>query len=85
MLAELVAEASAEPAFADYAPAGLMNVVHGLGPEVGQALVADPKVKAISFTGGTATGAMVGQTAAGRFAKASLELGELHVVTRSCA
>jgi len=75
MLAELVAEVSAEPAFAGYAPAGLLNVVHGLGPEAGQALVADPKVKAVSFTGGTVTGAMVGQTAAARFAKASLELG----------
>ena len=59
MLAELVAEVSAEPAFAEYAPAGLLNVVHGLGPEVGQAIVSNPKVKAISFTGGTATGAMV--------------------------
>ena len=57
------------------APAGVFNVVHGLGPEAGQALVEHPRVKAISFTGGTATGAKVAVTAAATFKKLSLELG----------
>ena len=51
------------------APPGLFNVVHGLGAEVGAPLVAHRDVKAVSFTGGTATGAAVGAAAASRFAK----------------
>lgn len=57
------------------APAGLLNIVHGLGAEVGQALVEHPKVPLISFTGGTATGKRVAATAAPMFKKLSLELG----------
>lgn len=56
-------------------PGGLVNVLHGLGPEVGQALVEHPGVPAISFTGGTATGRIVAATAAPMFKKLSLELG----------
>ena len=56
-------------------PDGVFNVVHGLGPEVGQALCEHPGVKAISFTGGTATGARVAAAAAPTFKKVSLELG----------
>lgn len=56
-------------------PPGVFNIVHGLGPEVGQALVEHPRVKAISFTGGTATGAHITRTTAGMFKKLSLELG----------
>ncbi len=56
-------------------PAGAFNLVHGLGPEVGEPLVAHPDVRAISFTGGTATGARVAATAAPHFKKVSLELG----------
>ena len=56
-------------------PAGVFNLVHGLGPEVGQALVEHPRVKAISFTGGTETGRRVAATAAPMFKKLSLELG----------
>jgi len=56
-------------------PAGVVNIVHGYGPEVGQALVEHRAVKAISFTGGTATGRMVARTAAPMFKKLSLELG----------
>ena len=37
-------------------PHGVLNIVHGLGPKVGQAMVEHPRIKAISFTGGTATG-----------------------------
>jgi len=56
-------------------PSGVFNLVHGLGHECGQALVEHPDVGAISFTGGTSTGALVGQTASSRFKKVSLELG----------
>ncbi|HUR62698.1 MAG TPA: aldehyde dehydrogenase [Candidatus Thermoplasmatota archaeon] len=56
-------------------PAGVFNLVHGLGAEAGQALVEHPDVKAISFTGGTATGKRVAATAAPLFKKVSLELG----------
>jgi aminomuconate-semialdehyde/2-hydroxymuconate-6-semialdehyde dehydrogenase len=56
-------------------PAGVFNVVHGFGAEVGEPLVAHPNAKAISFTGGTATGARVAATAAPAFKKLSLELG----------
>ncbi len=57
------------------APKGLFNVVHGLGPEVGQAIVEHPGIQGISFTGGTATGERVAATAAPMFKKLSLELG----------
>ena len=56
-------------------PPGVFNVVHGLGGVAGAALVADERVAAISFTGGTATGALVAASAAPRFRKLSLELG----------
>ena len=56
-------------------PDGVLNIVHGYGPKVGQAIVAHPRIKAISFTGGTATGKMIAQTAAPMFKKLSLELG----------
>ncbi|HEV8269206.1 MAG TPA: aldehyde dehydrogenase [Thermoanaerobaculia bacterium] len=57
------------------APSGVFNLVHGFGNEAGQALVDHPGVAAISFTGGTATGARVAASAAPRFKKLSLELG----------
>jgi aminomuconate-semialdehyde/2-hydroxymuconate-6-semialdehyde dehydrogenase len=56
-------------------PAGVLNIVHGTGPNVGSAIVADENVKAISFTGGTATGEAIARTAAPMFKKLSLELG----------
>lgn len=56
-------------------PAGVLNVVHGTGPGAGQPLVAHPGIRAISFTGGTATGAHIARTAAPQFKKLSLELG----------
>jgi len=57
------------------APAGVYNVVHGFGHEVGQAIVEHPDIKGMSFTGGTATGKLVAKTAAPMFKKLSLELG----------
>ncbi|MGH8336630.1 MAG: aldehyde dehydrogenase family protein, partial [Gammaproteobacteria bacterium] len=56
-------------------PAGVLNVVHGLGPKAGTVLVEHPDVKAISFTGGTKTGADIASRAAPKFKKLSLELG----------
>ena len=56
-------------------PPGNYNVVHGSGAEAGAALCAHPQVGALSFTGGTATGAAVAAAVAPRFAKLSLELG----------
>lgn len=56
-------------------PAGVLNIVHGLGHKTGAAIVADPAVVAISFTGGTATGKRISEVAAPMFKKMSLELG----------
>ena len=56
-------------------PPGVLNIVHGTGPSVGEAMVAHPRIKAISFTGGTSTGARIATTAAPHFKKLSLELG----------
>ena len=56
-------------------PAGVLNIVHGLGGKVGQSIVEHPEIKAISFTGGTETGKGIAATAAPMFKKLSLELG----------
>ena len=56
-------------------PAGVLNIVHGLGQNVGDAITRHPKIKAISFTGGTQTGATIASLAAPKFKKLSLELG----------
>jgi aminomuconate-semialdehyde/2-hydroxymuconate-6-semialdehyde dehydrogenase len=56
-------------------PAGVLNIVHGLGPKVGSAITTHPDIKAISFTGGTKTGAEIARVAAPMFKKLSLELG----------
>ncbi len=56
-------------------PKGVLNIVHGLGTSTGQAIVEHPNIKAISFTGGTATGAHIAKVAAPMFKKLSLELG----------
>ncbi len=56
-------------------PAGVLNIVHGTGPKVGEAMVNHPAIKAISFTGGTATGKRIASILAPQFKKMSLELG----------
>jgi aminomuconate-semialdehyde/2-hydroxymuconate-6-semialdehyde dehydrogenase len=56
-------------------PAGVLNIVHGLGSAAGDALVNHPRVKAVSFTGGTSTGARIAAAVAPKFKKLSLELG----------
>ena len=56
-------------------PAGVLNILHGTGPKVGDAIVKHPKIKAISFTGGTKTGEYIARIAGPMFKKLSLELG----------
>ena len=56
-------------------PNGVLNIVHGSGAKAGQAIVENPNVAAISFTGGTHTGRKIASTAAPMFKKLSLELG----------
>jgi acyl-CoA reductase-like NAD-dependent aldehyde dehydrogenase len=56
-------------------PAGVLNVVQGLGAEAGAALVEHPDVDLVSFTGSAATGRWINETAARRLAKVCLELG----------
>ena len=56
-------------------PEGVLNIVHGYGGKVGAAITKHPKIKAISFTGGTATGKEIAKVAAPMFKKMSLELG----------
>ena len=56
-------------------PDGVFNVLHGLGPEVGEAMVTHPDIAAVSFTGGTTTGARIAGHVAPKFKKMSLELG----------
>ena len=56
-------------------PKGLLNLVHGLGAEVGPALTSHPDVDVISFTGSTRVGREIAETAGKRLRKVSLELG----------
>ena len=65
MLGELALEAGV--------PAGVLNVVHGYGQDVGEPLVAHPDVRAVSFTGSTVTGNRIVRAAG--LKKFSMELG----------
>ncbi|MDE1895271.1 MAG: aldehyde dehydrogenase family protein, partial [Xanthomonadaceae bacterium] len=69
--AALLGELSIEAGF----PPGVLNIVFGRGASVGEAVVDHPGVKAISFTGSTATGARIAALAAAKFKKVSLEMG----------
>jgi len=71
LTATLLGELAAEIGF----PAGVLNIVHGLGPEVGEPLVTHPAVRAVSFTGSTAVGTRIAALAALALKKLSLELG----------
>lgn len=71
MTADLLADVLVEAGV----PAGVVNIVYGLGPEAGEALVRHPEVPLISFTGGTATGRHLMEAAAEHCKKLSLELG----------
>ncbi len=69
--AALLAELADEAGF----PAGSYNLVQGIGEEVGAALVADPKVRRITFTGSPATGRHIGKAAAENLVPFTAELG----------
>ena len=56
-------------------PDGVLNILHGTGARVGDAIVKHPQIKAISFTGGTKTGEYISRIAGPMFKKLSLELG----------
>jgi aldehyde dehydrogenase (NAD+) len=56
-------------------PPGVVNLVAGLGPDAGAPLVEHPGVRAISFTGSSEVGSLVGQRAAANFKPVSLEMG----------
>ena len=56
-------------------PQGVLNIIHGYGHVAGAAIVSHPKIKAITFTGGTKTGEESARVAAPMFKKLSLELG----------
>ncbi len=71
LTASLLAQIAAEAGL----PHGVLNIIHGSGPAAGQPIIEHPKIKAISFTGGTATGKRIAATAAPMFKKLSLELG----------
>ena len=56
-------------------PPGVLNILHGSGAGIGQALVRHPEIKAVSFTGSSLTGAAIAVHCAATFKKTSLELG----------
>ncbi|MBK5258264.1 MAG: aldehyde dehydrogenase [Thermoanaerobaculia bacterium] len=74
-LTPLTANRLAELAVKAGIPPGVINIVHGYGAKAGEAITTHPHVPAISFTGGTVTGARVAASAAPLFKKLSLELG----------
>src|SRR3546814_15369457 len=65
------AERAAQSGF----PGGVLNIVHGLGPWIGEPRVTHPQVKAVSFTGSTAVGRRIAGLTAPLLKKLSLELG----------
>jgi len=67
LLADLAGEAGL--------PAGVFNVIQGIGEEVGAALVAHPGVRRVSFTGSPETGRLIGTSAAGNLVPFTAELG----------
>ncbi|AYL35236.1 aldehyde dehydrogenase family protein [Streptomyces fungicidicus] len=71
LVARLFAEAVHEAGI----PAGVFNLVTGLGPVAGRALAEHPGVDLVSFTGSTAVGRRIGAIASGMVKKVALELG----------
>lgn len=71
LTAQLFAEAVDEAGI----PAGVFNLVTGLGPVAGQALAGHPGVDLVSFTGSTAVGRRIGATAGAAVKRVALELG----------
>jgi len=71
LTASLLADITAEAGL----PAGVFNVVQGLGADAGAPLVADPRVRRISFTGSVPTARSIGTAAAANVTPVSFELG----------
>jgi aminomuconate-semialdehyde/2-hydroxymuconate-6-semialdehyde dehydrogenase len=71
LTASLLADITAEAGI----PAGVFNVVQGLGEEVGDALTGDPRVSRISFTGSVPTARLIARSAAANLTPCSFELG----------
>jgi aldehyde dehydrogenase (NAD+) len=71
LTARILAEAAAEAGL----PAGVLNIVDGLGTVVGEAMAAHPGIGMISFTGSTRAGRRVSEVAAGTIKRVGLELG----------
>lgn len=67
LLGDLVAEAGVPP--------GVLNIVQGIGEEVGAALVSDPRARRISFTGSPEAGRAIGRAAAANLVPFTAELG----------
>jgi acyl-CoA reductase-like NAD-dependent aldehyde dehydrogenase len=74
-VAPLAAHALIDAIEAAGCPAGVVNLVHGRGPEAGRWLVEHPRVDMVSFTGSLAAGSVVGSTAAAAIKRVTLELG----------
>jgi len=60
---------------ADILPPGVLNIVNGQGREVGMPLASSKRIAKIAFTGSTAVGRLIAQTAANSLIPATLELG----------
>jgi aminomuconate-semialdehyde/2-hydroxymuconate-6-semialdehyde dehydrogenase len=71
LTASLLADISAEAGL----PPGVLNVVQGIGEEAGDALVSDPRVARISFTGSVPTARVIARRAAANLVPVSFELG----------
>jgi aldehyde dehydrogenase (NAD+) len=71
----LVAQLFAEAVHEAGVPAGVFNLVTGLGPVAGQDLAEHPDVDLVSFTGSTAVGRQIGSAAGAAVKKVALELG----------
>ncbi len=71
MTAFRLAQLSVEAGF----PPGVLNILHGTGTGIGNAISTHPQIKAISFTGSTTVGGKIASLAAPRFKKLSLEMG----------
>ena len=56
-------------------PAGVLNIIHGLGSRTGNSIISSNEIDLVSFTGGTSTGAQIASIVAPKFKKMSLELG----------
>ncbi len=62
-------------AMSEIIPAGVLNIVHGFGPEAGKPLASSSRVKKVAFTGETTTGQLIMQYASKNLNPVTMELG----------